>query len=127
MQRARRLAIASIASLAVLLASFAPLLAHAFGGTTPTPWAEICSAQGIERIAPSEPAHGTGAPQAPAHLLEHCPFCSLHVDVLGVPPASPALPVPAAAGPRVPRALVDVIPRAAVWAAAQPRAPPLRS
>jgi hypothetical protein len=124
MFRTRRLALAWIASLAVLLASFAPLLAHAFGGTTPTPWTEICTGLGVQRIASNDAAHDTGSPKAPAHLLEHCPFCSLHVDLLGVPPAAPTLHAPVAAGHVVQRVLPHAATTGSVWATAQPRAPP---
>ena len=126
MHPARRLALAWIASLAVLLASFAPLLAHAFGGTTPTPWTEICTSLGTERVA-LDASHDGGAPKAPAHLLEHCPFCSLHVDVVGVPPALPTVHAPVLAGTLVPRAFLHAPETLAAWASAQPRAPPLHA
>lgn len=126
MHPARRLGIAWIASLAVLLASFAPLFAHAFGGTTPTAWTEICTSLGTQRVALDD-AHGAGAPKAPSHLLEHCPFCSLHVDVLGVPPAAPTVHLPVLAGTLLPPAFLHAPTTLAVWARAQPRAPPLHA
>lgn len=126
MRPARRTTIAWIASLAVLLASFAPLLAHALGGSTPTAWTEICTSLGTQRVALDAP-HEQGSPKAPAHLLEHCPFCGLHVDVLGVPPAGPVLHEPRVCGTLVPPAFLHAPRTPSVWASAQPRAPPLQA
>ena len=111
---------------AVLMASLAPVLSHAFSADPPVGWAEICSSAGVQRV----PLGGddNGAPKAPsgAHLLEHCPYCSLHVDSFGLPPGtSPVVQHPLGLLALLPPAWWHAPRTPAVWVRAQPRAPPV--
>lgn len=121
-----RRAIASwIAILAVLMASLAPAISQAVGAPSPTGWAEICTSSGTKLVSVDGDAADTDGLPGAAHLLEHCPFCSLHGATLGMPPApAPAIvavPMPADRPPaflHAPRTLD-------AWVSAQPRAPPV--
>lgn len=128
LRRVTRLPSTWLAILALLMVSFAPALSQAVqaarGGETS--WFEICSSAGTRW---AKAAQGTAtneqAPAAPAgHLLEHCPFCFLHLDAVPVPD----LPARALAAPRardlVPAAFVHAPRTLHAWASAQPRAPP---
>lgn len=74
---------------AILLASLAPSMSHALGSSGGSLRAEVCTAQGSKWVdvgadsSTSSPAESAG--------FEHCPYCSLHVPVLGLPTSSAAL------------------------------------
>jgi len=111
--------------LAILLTSLAPAISHALGSARTASWVEICTAQRAERL-PAGTDESGGAP-AVKHLLEHCPYCSIHVPALGMPPVRVAVaPVPAAAQ-EFPRAFLAAPRTLRAWVSAQPRAPPLAS
>lgn len=114
-----------IAALAILLASLAPSLGHALALANGTTWIEICTTQGSKWI----PAGKDGSQQAPAsaHVLEHCPYCSLHAPTLGLPPATQLAPLPLALGQELPLAFLAAPRTLHAWVSAQPRAPPLFS
>jgi hypothetical protein len=113
------------ASLAVLLGAVAPTISVALQNPGDTVFGQICTSQSatwnsgdgnaldIER----RPAHSI------EHLFEHCPYCSLHVANLGMPPAgiSIARPLPAFA-----RSVFHEVaaPALRFWAEASPRGPP---
>ncbi len=110
------------------MAALAPALSHALQAGVPEGWIEICTELGPKLVAGDEVAPKKPSPASPAdHLLKHCPYCSLHITDLGLPPVSVdialldalASPVPALflSAPRTPHA----------WVTAQPRAPPLFS
>ncbi len=122
MLRAQRPFAAWIAALAVLLAALVPTVSHALSSARGLGWIEVCSAQGALWLR----ADGKDAKDAPAapHLIEHCPYCSLHAPVLGMPPAPQALALAPVAGEMVLPASHGVAPAQAAWASAQPRAPP---
>lgn len=126
MLRARRTAVCWIAGWALLMASLAPTLAHAFGLRGPTSWTEICTSAGARRVPLDD---GQRTPKAPAlaGLLDHCPCCGLHLDQALPPPAPVALPGPQPRGPRVPPAWLHADETLSVWSSAQARAPPLRT
>lgn len=120
--RAHRRLAAWIAALALLLAALAPSLSVAARLAGDGSWAEVCTAQGAKwvRSDSSQPPDT----KTTWHLFEHCPYCSIHVPALGLPPAptialhAPELavqrPIAIAAAPRLRRA----------WPHARPRAPP---
>ena len=71
----------------VLLPTVSHALALAQGGKTA--WAEVCTPQGMKRVALDD-APGAGditPPQGDIHL-EHCPYCTLS-GVNAVPPDAP--------------------------------------
>ncbi|MBX3607361.1 MAG: DUF2946 domain-containing protein [Piscinibacter sp.] len=110
-----------MAMLALLLMSLAPAVSHALGGT----WTEVCTAQGSKWVRGE--AKDAGDAPAALHGLEHCPLCSVHAPVLGLPPAVD-LGVPA------PETSIGVTPAFLAaprtlhaWVSALPRAPPRHS
>ena len=118
-RRVRRTVSSWIALLAILMVTFVPTATSAFAASTGLPWDRICSAANVA-------VDKSGMPDSPAmaHAFEHCPYCALHADLApppdmraadaGVALAFRAFPVAFARAPR----------GNAVWASAQPRAPP---
>ncbi len=112
--------VAWLCLVSMLYAATAPALSQwlaASGGT----WVEICSANGLVRVALD--AGGQAQPADDAADPGHCPFCRLQ-DLPAVlamhGTADPRGPV--AAGGSTPPPLPDGRPS---WRTAQPRAPPL--
>lgn len=125
--KGRRTIVAWIACLALLLGSLAPAISQAIQRGLPASMSEVCSATGFTPVATDETIRESvpAAPVAPAkHLLQHCPYCSLHVTVLGMPPAPPFVPALAPLGFTVPELSLGGPRTLFAWAAAQPRAPP---
>lgn len=108
--------------MAILLASLAPALSHALASATGADWIEICTARGSSWIQPGE--DGSERAPASAHLLEHCPYCSLHVPALGLPPVTVLAHLPLQLSHAVPRAFLSAPRTLHAWVSAQPRAPP---
>lgn len=123
--RAHRRLTSWIAALAILLASLAPALSHALASATGSNWIEICTTQGSKWIQAGE--DGTERAPASAHLLEHCPYCTLHAPVLGLPPAAALAHLPLQLSHAVPLAFLSAPRTLHAWVSAQPRAPPLFS
>lgn len=122
--RQRQPLTAWITILAVVLASLAPTLSRALGSAADVAWGPVCSADGA-RWLPNPADPGEPAP-APANLFEHCPYCTLHLSALGLPPAAPDLrPLDRVARADAPPA-ASVSPGRGTWRVAQPRAPPRR-
>jgi hypothetical protein len=114
-----------IAALAILLASLAPAVSHALASATDSNWVEICTPQGSKWIQAGE----DGSEPAPAsgHLLDHCPYCSLHAPALGLPPAMALAQLPLGLCHQVPVAFLSAPRTLHAWVSALPRAPPLFS
>lgn len=111
-----------IAILAILLSSLLPTLGHAIGSGAGKSFVEVCTSQGSKWIQAGD--EGTDDAPASAHLLDHCPYCSLQGSTPGLPPAGAlALPVPTLAH-AVPRAFLAAPRTLHAWRSAQPRAPP---
>ena len=118
-RRGCRIVFSWIALVAVLLITFAPSVTGAFSAAAGLPWDKVCSAASVT-------VDKSGTPDSPAapHAFEHCPYCALHADL--APPPDPRV---ADAGTALAfRAFPVAFARAprgnAVWASAQPRAPP---
>ena len=122
---AHRLLVSWLAILAIVMAALAPAVSHALGKSSPVTWMEICTSTGSKLVAVDGEAAGQGSVPGAAHLLEHCPFCSLHGGSMGMPPAANAViavvPIPA----EVPAAFLHATRTLDVWVSAQPRAPPV--
>lgn len=71
---------AGLLALAHLLAPFAHLPARAVAPG----WTEICTAEGVRRIASDDD------PAAPLHGDDHCALCRIASPMAGVAPAVPA-------------------------------------
>lgn len=114
-----------IALLAIVLASIAPSLSHALSSASGSSWVEVCTAQGSRWIDAGE--DGSKPAPASAHVLEHCPYCSLHVPTPGLPPATHFAPLPLGLSDELPLAFLAAPRTLPAWVSAQPRAPPLFS
>ncbi|MEH0167314.1 DUF2946 domain-containing protein [Paucibacter sp. JuS9] len=129
LSRSLRALISWLACCAILLTALAPAISHAVQSDVPDGWTEICSVTGAKlvRIADGETRAKPGPADSGLHVYGHCPYCALHVDVLGLPPAATAEPALLPLTFEVPE-LFLLAPRTLhAWATAQPRAPPLSS
>lgn len=127
-RRATRRLTLWMALLAVLMMAFAPLVSQAVGAGQA--WQEICGVNGSRWIQadangntqdPQDP--DSSLPSGGAHLLDHCPYCSLHADTLGMPPAALAA-LPALPRVHTPPAFLQAPTTLHAWITAQPRGPP---
>ena len=122
--RAHRRFTSWIAALAILLSALAPALSHALAADGGASWVEICTTQGSKWIQAEDGSEG--AP-ASTHVLDHCPYCSLHAPTLGLPPTGLVGPLPLQLSHEVPLAFLFAPRTLHAWLSAQPRAPPLFS
>lgn len=121
MRRLTRCLTAWIASLAMLLAGFAPALAHALAPDVRAGMlaGEICTTAGAAMSKADQDGAGIH--------LQHCPDCYTHGAAAGLPPLHPfSLPMLNVAG-RAPSLFYQSPAPLFVWASAQSRAPPLLS
>jgi hypothetical protein len=125
--RAQRQLAAWLAMLAILMASLAPSVSHALGLTRGASWIEVCSAQGSRWVKgdSSDPrSNESGSVPAAAHLLDHCPCCSVHMPAWGLPPAREVVPLAPGPEDELPPAFLAARLTPHAWVTAQPRAPP---
>lgn len=112
-----------IAILAVLMSALAPAVSHGLGTRGVAAWVQVCTAQGTTS-GRSDAAPGDDSAPGVEHAFEHCPYCSVHPDAAGIPPAHlHALP-PAGLAQAVPHAFLAAPRTLHAWVSAQPRAPP---
>lgn len=112
---------------ALVLNALMPLAAQAMLAQSGQPAdIEICSSTGMVMMPshPSSQDQPGSEPGQAANLLQDCPFCQLHHDGAGLPPAAAGLvqPLEFAA---MPPAFYQAAPRSTVWLSARSRAPPL--
>ncbi|MGK5073895.1 DUF2946 domain-containing protein [Janthinobacterium sp. ZB1P44] len=117
-----------IACFAILLAALAPSISQAVANAkqeSGSGWAEICSVAGIRFVQVDDDGAADGKSGGKAMQMEHCAFCSTHAGSVGLPPASPVLPLLVASGTAIFPALYYRSPAPLfIWSAAQSRAPP---
>lgn len=108
--------------MAIVLASLAPSLTHALGFAQGGSRIEVCTAQGSKWIDEAD----DGSPTAPsaAHVFEHCPYCSIHMPDLGMPPSPTVVPLLIEGHGEYPPAFYAAPRPLFAWRSAQPRAPP---
>ena len=113
-----------IAVLAILMAALAPSISHALNAKAGASWIEICTSVGAKWVQPE----GSASDQAPAsgvaHLLEHCPYCSLHGNAIAIPAAPAVLELTISPSDLIPSAFLAAPRTLHAWVSAQPRAPP---
>lgn len=116
-----------IACFAILLAALAPSISQTVANAkqeSGSGWAEICSVAGIRFVQVDDGA-ADGKSGGKAMQMEHCAFCSTHAGSVGLPPASPVLPLRLSSGTAIFPALYYQSPAPLfIWSAAQSRAPP---
>lgn len=118
-----------LALVAMLALAMLPTVSRAMASAQgeSSAWAEICTAQGMKRVAldsqPGEPA----MPESASGHLDHCPFCGLSAQALDLPPAPPAVLDLSAAADHLPPLFLQAPRTLFAWCRAQPRAPPLNT
>lgn len=121
----RRRFIAAVVLVTLLLPAFAlalPMDVHLRGADTAA-WAEVCTTDGIQRLAVSDETGGSEPPDAGR---AHCPLCLPNGNLLAFlpppPPWVPALPA-ASTRPAYPETPGEP-PTGAIWPAFHSRGPP---
>jgi hypothetical protein len=114
-----------LAIFAILLNAFAPAVSHAMAAHFGVSWLEVCTPDGLKRIAVEYSAARPDIPPG-AHIVAdtHCPYCAPHgASFAHAPPALPAVAV--LGGPAVlssdPQ---SVALQRSVWTGGHARAPP---
>lgn len=105
---------------AFLVGIVSPVIGQPAGAIEPQAgWAGVCTSGGGIAGEPGD------APQLPAkaHLFGHCPICSPHGAMPGVPASYDAAPLLALTF-ALPRLAITTPPAAHGWQLAQPRGPP---
>ena len=87
-------------------------------------WAEICTLQGMQRVAVDGTPAGDTAPAAGGDHQQDCPYCRLSSTLAGLPPPPLTLALLPAGGTPVPPLFLHAPRTLFAWASAQPRAPP---
>ena len=108
----------------MVLATLAPGIARAlsFERGDAEPWRLLCSTVGGSMRS------ADGAPADPVvNGLDHCVFCVVHADTLGLPPTWLAAVDAPALSHAVPRLFLQAPHRLFAWTPAQARAPPAAS
>ena len=123
---AMRSLMSKMAIVAILLGSLMPAISHLVRAGGGDAWVEVCTALGTKRISAdnADPAGSEQAPSPLLHVFEHCPYCSLHMTAMGLPPALPYEAVLAQLGFALPASGLRSPRTSFAWAPAQPRAPP---
>jgi hypothetical protein len=106
---------------AMLMAALAPTVSQAVRASDPVAWAEVCSSTSSSAKTGQAPVDNA------AHLFEHCPYCSLHQPVLGMPPAPTALQLPLTIAEALPSLYLSGPRGQHNWDAARPRGPPAQA
>lgn len=130
-----------VAFLAILLVACAPTLSQLSQSQHAVSWVQVCRAQGgtawvaLDAMGASQVSDPSADPsddpsryptplRGQPHLLDHCPYCSVHTDALPPTPALPRVAQVGVAALQVPRAFLHAPHTAHPWRPAQSRAPP---
>ena len=124
LRRSSRLFTSWLAVLAILMVTLAPSISQALGGKYGASWVEVCSTVGSKWVQADGGATEPAPASSDAHLLEHCPYCSLHANAIALPPAARGLTGAPALSHAVPTAFLAAPRTLHAWVSAQPRAPP---
>jgi hypothetical protein len=124
--RRRRLS-AWIAIFAILLAALAPGIAQALATSQAQsrPWAEICTAAGMQVRQSLAPGSDSGDQEG--MMSAHCPFCLNHAGHFALPSTPPDLALAIDAGTALPSAFAATPSSRFACASPQSRAPPVFS
>ena len=122
--RAARQFTLRIALFAMLMAALAPTISHALQAGGSDVWIEVCTVLGAKRVA-LDPAQSGDQTPASMDAMDHCPYCMLQANALGMPPATTLVSNVGLLSYQVPRTFLFAPRLQFAWTAAQPRAPPL--
>ncbi|WCM94907.1 DUF2946 domain-containing protein [Acidovorax sp. NCPPB 2350] len=112
-------------ALAILMALVAPGITHAAGLIGGAAWIEVCSASGTRWVPMNEESGQSGLDFQGTHVLEHCPYCSVHSTAFAPPPTPLDAPRMLLLQSEVPALFLSAPSTLHAWRAAQSRAPPL--
>lgn len=117
--------------MAMVLSALAPTLAHAWvAAADKGQWIEVCSASGMVWLnadgpdASADKAADSNMPTA--DMAQHCPWCSFHGSMTGLPPATLDAAVAVHAGHAMP-GWIDMASPHQPLLGALARAPPVTS
>jgi Protein of unknown function (DUF2946) len=117
-----------IALLAIFGLAMVPTISHALARVTGTSaWTEVCTPQGTQLVALDETGSGPVTPAAGGSHLDHCPLCGLGGSPVAPPPVAAPVTFLIDLGNATPTLFLRAPRPLFAWAAAQPRAPPLRA
>jgi hypothetical protein len=124
-----------LAIFAVLMTSLGPAITRIWFGETTllSGWAELCTAEGLQRLPAALLGNNPSEPQAPGDTgqqgsgyFAQCPFCLTHAGSFGMSPVElVALPFIAVHGRHYPPLFFSAAHAQFVWQPNQARAPPL--
>jgi len=116
-----------IAMFAILLGALAPALSHALSQPgNGKRMVQVCTVAGMKMVAVDDAAGQGKTDDASLFPAERCPFCATHANLPALP-SSPLPPFALSSGAGSFPSLFFSAPQPLfVWAASQPRAPPLR-
>lgn len=123
--RVHRRFITWLAALAMVLGAVAPAVAQTLiASSDRSDWVEVCSASGMMWVKVDAPDAGNKGIGTPLHAsAKHCPWCSLHGGVSGLPPTALLVDSFASAPAPLPP-YADLIAVSPAWSPTQARAPP---
>lgn len=116
-----------LALASILLLNLLPTFSRLADPVRSAEWVALCRGNSTVWVNLADAARPAGERSAPAaldHLFQHCPYCTLHVDLDR--PVSVTLQVPSLGAwqAELPRAWLHAPATLPVWRVAQPRAPP---
>ena len=115
-----------LAILATLALALLPLISHARAPVGQPGWAEVCTPQGLQRVARVDAVGDPPAtPVGAAGHFEHCPYCAPGVAIPGPPGAPVSMPPLPVTGVAQPPLFLHAPRTRFARRIAQPRGPPL--
>jgi Protein of unknown function (DUF2946) len=122
--RASKSPAAWIAAFGILMAALAPALSHALRSNSQAGWVQVCSALGSKIVNVDASSDAPRPASDDGHLLEHCPYCSLHAAIDAMTPAPASGLVLLTLSFELPRLFLSAPSDLFAWTAPQSRAPP---
>jgi len=125
--RATKLFTSWMASVAIVIATLAPSITHAFRVGAGGAWGEVCSASGPKLVMLGDGSTGSVPAPDQVHPFEHCLYCSLQPVAGLLPNSIAALPSWTALAFEVSPVPLKPPRSVFVWTGPPSRAPPLAS
>lgn len=121
----RRRIVGWIAICAVLLQTFVPLVTHTRAAERSPLWVDVCSTDGIKRVALSVELSGEKPEPTVPGKFPHCPYCVSSATSLGAPPPDRILVFSSIERRHINAPIAVYIRARSVWRTPQSRAPPV--
>lgn len=113
-----------IAITVTLLAGLMPAWSGMFSGGATSAWTEVCTLQGSKWVLQTDASLPADDDSGKATGLQHCPFCTSHAQVLGLPASGWVWTRPLDLRESVLLPAEDTPRGTYAWLSARPRAPP---